>query len=120
MFQHKFSNCTYSELSRRFNPAERETTYRIEFQKRFHRSLDNSFRELELLKNGVNQIKTQDVSGSEAGMKENLGQQRSKLETSRIQCFKCKEFGHYQKDCLKQFKPGQNVGHFGKHSCKLN
>ena len=101
MFQHKFSNCTYSELSRRFNPAERETTYRIEFQKRFHRSLDNSFRELELLKNGVNQIKTQDVSGSEAGMKENLGQQRSKLETSR------------SKSKLVIYVPFNSQGHIG-------
>ena len=83
-------------------------------------SLENSSREIRLLKNDVNQINTQNVSGSKAGMKGNLGQPRSKLETSRIQCFKCKEFGHYQKDCPKQFKPGQNVGHFGKQSSKLN
>ena len=80
-------------------------------------SLQNSSRELGLLKNDVNQIKTRTSKVVEKG---NMSQSESKFESSQVQCFKCKEFGHYQKDCPKQFKSGQNGGHFGKSSSQLN
>ena len=80
-------------------------------------SLQNSSRELGLLKNDVNQIKTRTSKVVEKG---NMSQSKSKFESSQVQCFKCKEFGHYQKDCPKQFKSGQNGGHFGKSSSQLN
>ena len=80
-------------------------------------SLQNSSRELGLLKNDVNQIKTRTSKVVEKG---NMSQSKSKFESSQVQCFKCKEFGHYQKDCPKQFMSGQNGGHFGKSSSQLN
>ena len=65
----------------------------------------------------MNQIQTRTSKVVEKG---NMSQSKSKFESSQVQCFKCKEFGHYQKDCAKQFKSGQNGGHFGKSSSQLN
>ena len=84
--------------------------------RKFLISLQNSSRELGLLKNDVNQIKTRTSKVVEKG---NMSQSKSKFESSQVQCFKCKEFGYYQ-DCPKQFKSGKNGGHFGKSSSQLN